>query len=391
MSIPVSVPPPAVPRPSATLVLVRPATPGFEILLLQRADKGDHNSNAWVFPGGLVDAGDAQCHVCCGGLDDAAASARLGLPQGGLDFYIGAMRECFEEAGVMLAGDAQGRPAVADAALAAWREPLRRGERDFASACRAHGLTLTADRLAYLAHWVTPVGLPKRFDTRFFLAVLPAGQDSTHDAVETIDHVWLPPAQILAPENARRMLKVTRTIVEMLAGFADLQALLQWAHTPRDVPRVMQRRCTEGGGLRTVMPQHPAYAEIGLLDAAGEGTAWCELRPGVAVRLLPRVQRLTRRDARTGANVNAYLVGDPASGWAMVEPGADGVPVVTGARLLQPLHDPEHPSLLLGWLLAEEGVLFPRNAAVTPAGLAPAVRAAVRWIAPVNGFLLPAQ
>lgn len=379
--------PPAATRPAATLVLVRPAASGFELLLLQRADKGDHFSNAWVFPGGLVDAGDAACHAASAGLQDAAASARLGLDRGGLDFYLAAIRECFEEAGVLLATGAGGACVPVDAQLAAQREPLRRGERDFAQLCRDHGLQLATDRLAYIAHWVTPIGLPKRFDTRFFLAVLPQGQDSAHDTVETVDQVWLPPARILAPENARRMLKVTRSIVEMVAAFDDIDALLQWAHAPRSVPRVMQRRCQDAQGPCTVMPQHPAYAEIGRLDPAGSGSAWCELRPGQAVRLAPRVQRLARRGTPGG---NAYLVGDARSGWTLLEPGAQ-IPTLHGVAQLRALHDPADPGRCLGWLLAEEAMLFTGTAVQHAADLPAALRQSVRWIAPAHGFLVPVE
>jgi 8-oxo-dGTP pyrophosphatase MutT (NUDIX family) len=361
------------------------------MLLLQRADRGDHNSNAWVFPGGLVDAGDARCHACCAGLDDAQASANLALLRGGMDFYIDAIRECFEETGVLFADDLQGRSVVPGAVLEALRAPLCRGECDFAGICSDHGLRPAVGRLAYIAHWVTPMGLPKRFDTRFFLAVLPPGQTSAHDAVETVDQIWLTPAEILAPQNARRMLKVTRTVVQMLADFADLDALLRWAHSPLEVPRVMQRLCTDAGGQRTVMPEHPAYAEIGMLDPIGEGTAWCELRPGIPVHLLPRVLRLTHRSEKAGADFNTYLVGDAVGGWALVEPGADGVPVVTGASLLQPVHGPCDDSQPLGWMLPGEVVLFTGEAVAGPSELPESLRARVRWIAPASGFLVPVE
>ena len=106
--VPISSLPHGSPRAAATLVVVRDAAVGIEVLLLRRAERGDHNSGAWVFPGGMVEPGDRLCHPRCAGLDDAAASARLGLPRGGLDYYVAAVRECFEEAGLLLALDAHG-------------------------------------------------------------------------------------------------------------------------------------------------------------------------------------------------------------------------------------------------------------------------------------------
>src|SRR5512139_3398394 len=103
---PASAPPgeaPRAPRAAATLVVVRDAAVGIEVLLLRRAERGDHNSGAWVFPGGIVDRSDRDARRCCAGLGDAAASRQLGLDADGLDYYVAAVRECFEEAGLLYA------------------------------------------------------------------------------------------------------------------------------------------------------------------------------------------------------------------------------------------------------------------------------------------------
>ena len=354
----------AVARPSATLVVVRESASGLELLLLRRADKGDQNSGAWVFPGGLVDAADRGCHPQCAGLDDAAASARLGLEHGGLDFYVAAIRECFEEAGLLFAVDERQElvdlSGEAGARLAALRQPLHAGDCDLAGVCRDACLRLATDRLFYIGHWVTPLGLPKRFDTRFFLAVLPAGQVSLHDAVETLDQVWLPPALALAPENSRRLLKVTRNVIELVGRFHDMAALLAWADSPREVPMVMQRRGMASDGLRSLMPHEPAFEEVGKLDPQGEGTAWCEPRPGVPVRLSPHVQRVTASSGR-----NAYLVGDDERGWTQIDPG-DCCLLVEDRMLFTGAMPP-----------AQARQLFPADA--------------VEWIAPAQGFLVAAS
>jgi 8-oxo-dGTP pyrophosphatase MutT (NUDIX family) len=240
---------PAVPRASASLCVVRAAAGGVEILLLKRADKGDQNSGAWVFPGGLIDAGDADCRTFCEDPDDARASSRLGLACNGLDYYIAAIRECFEESGLLFAVGPAGCCVAVDsecgAAVAPLRVPLARGERAFADICRTQALRLANGQLHYIAHWITPLVMPKRFDTRFFLAVLPEGQSSAHDAVEAVEHAWLTPAELLAPTNTRRLLNVTRTLITTVGEFADLDALLAWARSPREVTTVLGKRPTD--------------------------------------------------------------------------------------------------------------------------------------------------
>ena len=316
------------PRLSATLVVVRDAATGVEVLLLRRAERGDQNSGAWVFPGGLVDAADREAHAWCRGLDDAQASARLGLAEGGLDFYVAAVRECFEEAGLLLACDAEGRALPGDAAattrLGAWRGPLHRGERTVSELCREAGLRLGADRLHYISHWLTPLGRPKRFDTRFFIAAAPAGQTAAHDAAEIVEHRWLRPADALAQGPALKMMMATQKTLEAIARFDSLQALLAWARSPREVALLMAHVGAGSKGLRPVAPDEPAWAEMRRLDPQGRDTASYEIRPGEAVRLSSRVIRVTARNGSvmTGPGTNSYLVGGgERNEWAVIDPG----------------------------------------------------------------------
>ena len=143
---------------------------------MRRAPRpGDIHSGACVFPGGLVEASDRHGHAVCTGIDDTRASARLGLPAGGLDYYFAAMRECFEEAGLLFAAAADSA-AMSERTLlevAALRPALNRGELSLAELCQRFDLQLAADKLAYLDHWLTPPGVPKRYDTRFFVTEAP--------------------------------------------------------------------------------------------------------------------------------------------------------------------------------------------------------------------------
>ena len=322
-------PTPRPPRAAATLVVVRDAAVGIEVLLLRRAERGDHNSGAWVFPGGMVEPGDRQCHVWCAGLDDAAASSHLGLAEGGLDYYVAAMRECFEEAGLLLALDAGGAMLVehggaASTELTAWRGPLHRGERQFGDLCAQHGLKLAADRLVYFSHWLTPPGRPKRFDTRFFIAEAPAAQVARHDDTEMVEQQWLRPADALAQSEALKLMTPTLKTLEAVARFDSVAALLVWARAPREIGLVMPHVGIGSQGLRPVTPDEPAWAEMGRIDPEGHGTACYEIRPGEPVRLSARVIRVTANNGSvmTGPGTNTYLVGGGAANeWAVIDPG----------------------------------------------------------------------
>ena len=316
------------PRPSATVVVVRAGTEGVEVLLSRRAERGDHNSGAWVFPGGLVDPGDARAHACCAGLDDAAASARLGLPQGGLDYYIAAVRESFEESGLLFATGVSGALVELDdeaaARVAPWRGVLHRGEKTLAEFCAEFGLVLAVDRLIYLSHWITPLGRPKRFDTRFFLAVAPPLQTALHDGTEMVEQQWLRPADALLESAALKLLTPTQKTLELLARFRSLGALVEWAGSVREVRVTTPRVGVGSQGMRPVVPEEPAWAELGRIDPAGHGTHSYELNPGAPVRLSPRVIRVSANNGSvmTGPGTNSYLVGGGTQNeWAVIDPG----------------------------------------------------------------------
>ena len=225
MTLPPVVPSVPLPRASATLVLVRESAAGpFEVLLLQRADSGDQNSLAWVFPGGLVDETDRQLHAHFHDTDDTAASERLGTAQGGLDYFAAALRETLEEAGLLLAVDragSAGDSAAHGSLLQEWRErsrglPRGQGGAAFSALCSAQGWRLGASALHPIAHWITPAGLPKRFDTRFLLALAPASQPVIIDGVEIVDHRWLRPSDLLAPDVGLRLRGPARALAQAL-------------------------------------------------------------------------------------------------------------------------------------------------------------------------------
>ncbi len=315
-------------RPAATLVVVRDGSAGIEVLLSRRTQSTDQFSGAWVFPGGIVDAGDRVAHAHCVGLDDATASTRLGLESGGLDYYVAAVRECFEESGLLWAADETGALVELDHArgetLGPWRRPLHRGERTLSEFCHESGLRLAVDRLVYLSHWLTPLARPKRFDTRFFIAALPPGQTATFDGAEMVEQLWLAPAEALARSAEIKLMTPTQKTLELVARHASVHELLAWAREPRTVPMTLPRVAQGSQGMRPVVPDEPAWAELGRLDPAGHGHGSYEIQPGVAVRLSPRLIRVSANNGSmmTGPGTNTYLVGGGvANEWAVIDPG----------------------------------------------------------------------
>ncbi len=316
-------------RQAATVVVLKRAPGGMQVLLMRRAPRaGDIHSGASVFPGGLVESGDRAGHAVCTGIDDAAASARLGVDAGGLDHYFAALRECFEEAGLLFA-DAADRAAPSPAMLAevaALRPALNRGELSLPALCQRFGLQLAADRLAYLDHWLTPPGVPKRYDTRFFVTEMPELQVASQDDQETDAQLWITPADALAQRRELKLAPPTWKIMELLQRLGDVDAVMAHARGLQQVPRIMPRLASGSQGLRPVMPDEAPYAELGRLDPDGHGKFSYELAPGPAVRLSPRLIRVTAPNGSmmTGPGTNTYLIGGgDANQWAVLDPGPD--------------------------------------------------------------------
>jgi len=317
----------------------RDAPAGLEVLLLRRAERGDHSSGAWVFPGGVLDARDRDGHPHCGALDDVAASRLLGVTSGALDYYVAALRECFEEAGLLLAYRPDGSLVRFDDesghAMRAWRSRLHAGEVSMAQFCAHFGLTLATDRIAYYTRWVTPAIRAKRWDTRFFFAIAPQAQESAHDEVELVEQLWLTPAEAIRRGDALKLLGPTRVTLETLARFEDAQQMLDHARETRTVALPAPRIADGPHGMMPVPADHPCWAEVGRLDPQGHGHARYAIEPGRPVRLSPHLIRVTAPNPgmMTGPGTNSYLVGGgPRNTWAVIDPGPD-LPVHVEALL----------------------------------------------------------
>jgi len=263
-------------RAAATVMLVRDApppsggSPVLEVLMVRRNLNSDFVGGAYIFPGGSVDLADggAEAEACCQGRSDAEASELLGIDAGGLAYWVAVLRECFEEAGVLLAYGPDGDPVSfadpdTEARFAAHRRALNAGEVRFLDLCRDEGLRLAVDRVHYFSHWITPEGMHRRYDTRFFVAAAPADQTPAHDDHELIAEVWLRPSEALRRHREGELEIIFPTIRNLQAvdRFATSDALLEAAATAGRIPVIQPHVVADGRGVRIVLPGDPGYDE----------------------------------------------------------------------------------------------------------------------------------
>ena len=296
--------------------------------MLQRTSKAAFLPGAFVFPGGALDPDDSgeRATLRVRGLDDARASARLGLPSGGLAYWVAAARECFEESGILLAFDEHDRPVDPRraAALEPFREHLNAGALLFSEFLEKENLYIHAQDIAYYSHWITAPGRARRFSTRFFVACAPAGQHGAHDQSETVHSFWVSPRDAL--ERGRRgeieLIFPTRSTLEDLAPIQAPQAALEHAKSLGDIE--VNAACwalDHEGSQRLFRRADPPYFEIHWSDPEEKGNTCFVIQPGIPKRLDRYVTRLTASNpgVMTGPGTNTYLVGEDQL--AVIDPG----------------------------------------------------------------------
>lgn len=214
-------------RDGATVALLRDTDDGFEVFMLKRSSAAVFSPRAHVFPGGAVDAGD---HADAGDAWCAPLDEPPSIPVG---FYVAALREAFEEAGLLLAHHADGSLVALDdpdtaERFALHRKAIHTGECTIGDVCAREGLALAIDRLVLFGHWITPEGAPRRFDTRFFAARAPERQTASPDGHETTAGVWTRPVDMLAADDAGavELILPTRRSLEQLATFRSVDDAL---------------------------------------------------------------------------------------------------------------------------------------------------------------------
>lgn len=257
---------------AATVIVLREAVDGFEVFLVRRHHKSGFMANVYVYPGGKLDASDcterAAAHVR--GLSAVDACARLNIDEPsylGLGLFLAGVRETFEESGILLACragcedwiDLTSDPEVAER-FAGYRRALITGELSMTELAERENLVISLENIGYFAHWITPYIEKRRFDTRFFVTLLPPNQRPLHDAVETTDSLWIRPQDALERYFSGTLLLAPPTIrtLEQLAEFPGAQAVLDASkvhNPPAILPHIFERE-----GISTmVMPGDAEY------------------------------------------------------------------------------------------------------------------------------------
>src|ERR1700756_4267913 len=264
------------PRDASTILLLRDSKNEIEVFMMVRHYEIDFNSGALVFPGGSVDKNDREIIA-----HPELYSGGDGLDEAGLSFRIAAIRETFEESVILLARP-KGSKALVDAKRAreieiAHRAELNEGKITFLKVLTDNGMLLALDELVPYAHWITPEGMPKRFDTWFFLAAAPPDQLGAHDGKESTDSIWISPREALeGGENGRFKLPfpTTRNLIK-LGKQPNVAAALEDSKG-MTVVTVMPVMTRLNGGRQLRIPREAGYdGELFEVGALGGHTFAC--------------------------------------------------------------------------------------------------------------------
>ena len=305
--------PPAEPKPAATLLLLRDSPQGLQVLMTRRSAQASFAPGAYVFPGGGLEPGDALAQDVC--------QRRVGQAAGWSERGVAAIRESFEELGILLAHRPDGRMADAqDIARLDRKAPL-------VEQCRAHGYRLALDHVFLLAHWITDRDLPRRFDVPFLVARMPQGQTPVADEREQFEPVWVHPAEALKRHEAGQFFMIFPTIrtLERLKAHDSVESVLNACANDQPWFVSCPRAGLKNGHESRHMEHEAPYGELALTCPDGQlvhELAWQHERP---VALLANVQRLTcgNPSVMTGPGTNSYVVGDPDTGYIVIDPGPD--------------------------------------------------------------------
>lgn len=247
--------PESVPIRHAATVMIVDERPELQVLLVQRTSRAVFGPSAWVFPGGRVDPNDgAELGHVVRGLSDADASAMLDVASNGRAWWVAGLRETLEEAGLLLgAGDA------ALEVIERTRDAVHADAGVFVDALAENGISLDLAAMSEVARFITPLGPPRRFDTRFFVARAPVGQIARHDEEEVVEHLWIEPAKAI--ERFRNdelpMMSVTHRMISCLARYTNVDDLVAASQERRPEQRV--RVNDPDGAYEVVLPGEPGY------------------------------------------------------------------------------------------------------------------------------------
>jgi 8-oxo-dGTP pyrophosphatase MutT (NUDIX family) len=255
-------------RDAATVMLLRDGDSGLEVFMLRRNLQSDFVGGAYVFPGGAVDPDDSATRIeaLSQGRSDAEVSPLLGVDAGGLAYWVAAIRESFEEAGFLLAYDGNGDFVALDdpnneSRFKHHRADVDEGRLGLVELCEQEQLRLAVDRMQYFSRWITPLGAPRRYDTRFFVARAPEGQTPVHDERETIADLWIRPQDALEQHEAGdfELIFPTMRSLEALGRFDTALDVVEHAAAVERVEPVLPTIRESDDGLRIVLPGDEEY------------------------------------------------------------------------------------------------------------------------------------
>jgi glyoxylase-like metal-dependent hydrolase (beta-lactamase superfamily II)/8-oxo-dGTP pyrophosphatase MutT (NUDIX family) len=310
---------PAAVLPAATVLLLRDTPEGLEVLMTRRSASASFAPGAYVFPGGRIEAADAEAQ--------AVATRRPAQSDLQLTQSVAAVRECFEELGVLLARHPDGRLVDPDTVAAMDRSTTSAVA--LAEQCAARGLLLATDQVYTLAHWITDRDLPKRFDVPFLIARMPEGQTPVADETEQFEPCWVRPADALARHQAGGFFMIFPTLrtLERLASYATVDAVLDACANRPGGEGPLWTSCPRAGLLHgkeaRYMEHEPPYGELALVCPDGQIVHELGWQSEAPVALLKNLRRLTAPNpgAMTGPGTNSYIVGDAATGFIVIDPG----------------------------------------------------------------------
>lgn len=303
---------------AATVLLVRDAPQGaaaLEVLMTRRSAKASFAPGAYVFPGGGIEAQDADPAA------HAGAARRPGQTDEQLTQAIAAIRESFEELGVLLARRPDGTAVTAnDIAGLDRHAPL-------AAQCRERGWVLAADEVFVLARWTGDRDLPRRFDVPFLIARMPHGQTPIADEKEQFEPVWVRPQDALDRHDAGGFFMIFPTIrtLRRLAKFESAGAVLAACASGQPLWTSCPRAGFLAGKEARYMEDESPYGELAMVCPDGQIVHTLDWQSERPVQLRKNVQRLTAPNpgVMTGPGTNSYLVGDPVTGYIAIDPGPE--------------------------------------------------------------------
>jgi recombination protein RecT len=303
-------------RAAATILLLRDGADDYEVLMTRRSLSASFAPGAFVFPGGTVDPADSL------GQARSLSRARETQTPEHRQFAVAAIREAFEELGILLASP-RGQRGLVDQAMVDSMD--RSYDADFFAQVAARDLTLTVDQVWWLAHWITDRDLPKRFDARFLVARLPVGQEPKADNSEQFEPIWISPREALRRHEMGDFNMIFPTIrtLRRMAQWRDIDALLAACNDDGPVWISCPRAGYVNGRIERFSEDEAPFGELELTSPDGQVAHHLDWQSEKPVRLVSGLWRLTAPNPgrMTGPGTNTYILGDDVDGYLVVDPG----------------------------------------------------------------------